>query len=580
MDSFISVLWVLFKVTLIIGIIYFIFKILLWLFFKYAKVYYTSESGERSLVGYLWQTFSNQYILYDGIPFLGANRIGYIKSADNSIYLRTMNAQHNYVEIMYGRFSDDGSVYDATSLVAVCDTSEVRKSFAFAANKQELAYATGSYRAKADLMTRAAAVGALWQSAEDSETERPDVRIGFVDLALPSALIFMLLYIPFSLAAHSFVLFPFLGMEVSYTLNMLLFYFFIAWILYGVKHEMTLRNRSLAFILGLIDRNVGVGTINILIIVLSVIGVLSCTFITSYTMLPLFLVLSFAFLLNLKCFNGLWKLADPCSTWGRKWKRATNSASQSAGPLPQGGVGKTLIERTFDWGPVLDLRGIAHHNEQVTIHLYEEDFKDYKVAGTVRSRNPFLNEVNSYEDLVNYTRQVLNGSDENTNKVEETALVQIINSAYQICQNYNLADFELYDLILLFCQVNIHYVIDEESAPINKKEEYFRFPSETLYDGEGDCDCKSVLAYRIFDILGVDVNFVLLKIGDSQHLNHAAVVLKKGVGSIVPLPPEFKEYKSGKGVYCELTGEGYAPGELPKGVDIDSITTINQIANV
>lgn len=576
MESFISLLWILLKVGLIIGIAYFIFRMVLWLFLCYAKVYYTRESGERVFVGYLWRKNANQYTLYDGIPVLGASRIGCIKPVDNSIYLKTMNDQHNYVEILQGRFTDDGEVYDNTACVAVCKLSEEKKAIALSIdNKTEVAYATGSRRARQELMIRAAAVGTLWKSVEDSEADCPDVRIGFVDLALPAALVFLLFYIPFSLVAHSFALFPFLGWEVSYTLNMIIFYICIAWILYGVKHAMTLRNQSLAFMLGLIDRNVGVGTINIVIIVLSVIGVLSCTFITSYTMLPLFLVLAFAFIMNQRCFNGLWKLSEPCSTWGRKWKRTTSGASKSVA-FPQGISGKTLVERTFDWGPALDLKGIAHQHEQVTVRLYEEDFKDSQATGTVRNKNPFRKGVNSTEDILDFAGQVLKGSDENANKVEETALVQIINSGYQICQRYNLADFELYSLVLLFCQTNIRYILDEESEPINRCHEYFRFPSETLYDGEGDCDCKSVLAYRIFELLGVDVNFAILKMGDSDYLNHAGIILKKNASAIVPLPPDFKEYAPNKGVYCELTGEGYAPGELPQGVNIDSIMTFKK----
>lgn len=574
MESFISLLWILFKVGLITGIIYFIFRIILWSFFRYAKVYYTKESGERCFIGYLWQKNANQYTLYDGIPFLGANRIGYIRPTDHAIYLRIRNSQNNYVENMQGRFSDSGEVYNGAVLVAVCDTSTERKAVARASGA-ETAYAAGSRRAQKELMLRAAATGALWKSVADEDSERMDVRIGFTDLALPSALLFVLLYIPFSLIAHSFALFPFLGREVSYTLNMLIFYFLIAWILYGIKHTMTLRNRSLAFFLGLIDRNTGVETSNMIIIVLSTIGIFSCTFITSYTMLPLFLILSFAFTLNLQCFNEPWILAEPCSTWGRKWKRAAYGPSQSTN-APQGAQGKTLVERTFDWSPILEMKGIAHHNEQVTVRLYEEDFKDSQATGSVRNRNPFLKGVTSNEEVINFARQVLDGSDENGNKVEETALIQIINSAYQICQRYNLADFELYGLILLFCQLNIRYIIDEESEAINKCSEYFRFPSETLYDGEGDCDCKSVLAYRIFDLLGVDVNFALLKVGDCDNLNHAAIVLKKNTTALVPLPPEFKEYAHNKGVYCEMTGKGYAPGELPAGIDTGSIMTIKK----
>ncbi len=574
MEDFTSLLLILLKVGGIIGILYCLFRIILWFFFKYAKVYCTSSTGERSFIGYLWQSKGKQYTLYDGIPLLGANRIGSIKQKDNMVYLRTLNSQNNYVENAYGSVSENGEIYVNGILVANCSTSDEQKTVVQDAEK-EVAYACGSHKACKELMVRAGAAGALWQSITCEDVARPDVRIGFLDLALPAALIFLALYIPFCFGAHSFTLFPFLGKEVSYTLNMLMLYYIICWILYAVKHAMTMRNRSIAFALGLIDRNVGVTAMNITILVLSIVGVFTCTFITSYTMLPLFLVLTIAFVSNMKCFNGLWQLAEPCSTWGRKWGRSSNGSTPIT-PSPNTIQGKTIVERTFSWAEILEKKNIKHQNEQVTIRLYEEDFIDMQSPGNIRNRNPFKNAVTSNEERLAFAREVLKGSDDAGNKVEESALVQIINSAYQICQSYNLADFELYELILLFCQTNIKYVMDQESEPINKSEEYFRFPSETLYDCEGDCDCKSTLAYRIFDILGVDVNFALVKVGDGNYLNHAAIVLKKTAGAIVPFPPCFKEYSPNKGVYCEPTGAGFSPGELPDGVDPDSIITIKK----
>lgn len=575
MESFVSLLLILLKVGGIVGIAYCIFRLILWFFFKYAKVYYTKDSGERSFIGYMWQRKGNQYILYDGIPFLGANRIGTVRQKDNTVYLRTRNSQNNYVENAYGTVSDDGEIFVNGVLVAVCSTPNENNTIVQGADK-EVAYVDGNRKAQKDLIVRAGAAGALWQSITSNDIARPDVRIGFLDLALPSALIFLILYIPFSLGAHAFALFPFLGKEVSYTLNMLILYYIICWILYAIKHAMTMRNQSIAFALGLIDRNVGVGTLNITILILSVIGVFTCTFITSYTMLPLFLVLSIAFISNMKCFDGLWQLEEPCSTWGRKWSRSTSGSMPAPSSSANTVQGKKLVECTFDWGAILEQKGIKHQNEQVTVQLYEEDFQDAQLSGSVRNKNPFKDGINTSEERLNFARTVLKGSDEANNKTEESALVQIINSAYQICQNYNLADFELYELILLFCQTNIKYIPDDESEPIAKSKEYFRFPAETLYDREGDCDCKSVLAYRLYDILGVDVNFAMLSVGDSNSPNHAAIILKKTAGAIVSLPPTFKEYAPNKGVYCEPTSGGFAPGELPGGVDTDSIITIKK----
>lgn len=573
MGDFVSLLLILLKVGGILGIAYLLFRLIVWFFFTYAKVYTTEENGRRVFVGYLWQWKGNRYVLYDGIPFLGANRIGYIQQQDHTVYLRTLNSQNNYVEQAYGTVNDAGEISVNGTVVAVC-SPQGRADMPVNDGQREVAYARGSHKAHQGLMTRGGAAGALWPSAVGGEEVIPtDVRIGFLDLALPASLIFLVLYIPFSLGAHSFALFPFLGKEVAYTLSMLVCYFIICWLLYVVKYAMTMRNRSIAFVLGLIDRNVGVGGLNAAILLLSVVGVFSCTFITSYTMLPLFLVLCIAFVSNMKCFNGLWKLAEPCSTWGRKWAKAPagSAPSQSGGQQ-----GKNKIERVFDWAPVLDRKGIKHQNEQVAVHLYEEDFVNPQDASSVRGKNPFKSGVSTEQEMLDYARRVLKGSDESTEKTEDTALIQIINSAYLICQNYNLADFELYDLVLQFCQTNIKYVADADSEPIGKKE-YFRYPSETLYDCEGDCDCKSVLAYRIFELLGVDVNFALLRVGDDEpYLNHAAVLLKKSAGAIVPLPPSFKEYAPNKGVYCEPTGGGFAPGELPDGADAGSIITIKK----
>ena len=539
-------------------------SLIVYLLCKYAKIYRTLPTGERELVGYLWK-WSRTYIIYDGIPFLGADRIGYV-DPQMHVFLKTENAQHNFVEVDYGSVDDQGNIVDPyNTAVAICDSigQGVRRTCVIDASQNEIAFAKTGFRKGDDLLVRAAAAGALCvMNASEDSALRADVRIGFRDLALPSALIFMLLFVPLALLGYDTAIMAFLGDELSYVSYMMLAYALISWILYFIKKCLTMRNKSMTHLLGLVDRNVGVKGWNVLIIILGVVLAYTSIFIANYTLLPLFLVITVGFAVNMGCFKEDWKIVDPCATWGTKWGKTPGTTS-TKNQLPQGSVYKT-----YSWGPILEARGIAHNNEEVVLVFNENDYDS--AQGRVRQMNPFAGKPSvDPQDLEDFSRKVIDGCDGPVAE-EKNAIVAIINSAYQICQKYNLADFELYDLVLAFCQKNINYVLDEDSAPINKTPEYFRFAAETLFDGEGDCDCKSVLAYRIFKALNVDVDFAFVKAGGSKEYNHVGVVLRRTSSALVPIPSTYVEYEPGK-IYCETTGFGLAPGTVPAEVDQNSI---------
>ena len=539
-------------------------SLLVYLLCRYAKIYRTLPSGERKLVGYLWK-WKRVYIIYDGIPLWGAERIGFV-DPNKHVFLKTENAQHNFVEVDYGCVDDLGVVSDQyNSLVATCDSigQGVRRTCVYDPQKNEIAFVRTGFRKGDDLLVRAAAAGALCaMNAEQESPLRADVRVGFKDLALPSALIFMFLFVPLALLGYDASFMNFLGDELAYVSYMMLAYGLICWFLYFIKKCMTMRNMSMTYILGLVDRNVGVKGLNVVIIILGVLLSLSAIFVTNYTLLPLFLVITVGFIVNTRCFKDDWKIADPCATWGTRWAK-TPGAAPGNGHMPQG-----MVRKSYSWGPILEARGISHDNEEVVLTFTEGD---YDIAqGRVRLMNPFAgSQVLTLEQLEDFSRRVLSGCD-NASGEEKNAIVAIINSAYQICQKYSLADFELYDLVLAFCQKNIEYVIDEESESIMKTPEYFRFAAETLFDGEGDCDCKSVLAYRIFKALSVDVELAFVKTGKSKDYNHVAVVLRKSPSAVVPIPDTYKEYEPGM-IFCETTGFGHVPGLVPDDVDQSTI---------
>lgn len=527
---------------------------LLFLICPFAIVWRVEPSGRKRKVGYLWK-IKGECILYDSIlPIFSSSRIGFIRGYE--VRPLVTNIQQNKVQKTLGTFSDDGKVMDLTGReVASCETPG-EKSTKVTDNSGELVgYVRGSLRSGQDLIVRAAGFAAL-REKEQQDSSVFDVRVGFMDLMLPSAVIYMILFYPLMLLTKAITE----NVPNLYMLVMLLWYALIIIVMYVVKYEKTMKNDSIDYLIGLIDRNVGVKGWNICIIIAAFIAFR----VADATIYPLFAVTLIAFLCNMTCFKGLWHIEEPSSGWSGRIP-----AVPAPKPVP---AGTKLVTRDYSWKKTLSFKGITA-DDTLQLSFTESDFNG--VNSPVRQANPFRNgPITSDEDLVKRAKEVLAGA-KTSDGCEETALATILNSAYQLTLQYGLADFEMYDLLLGFVQANVHYETDDKSESIGNVLEYFRYACETLYDKEGDCDCKSVLAYRLFKKLGVDVDLVEVASGETDHRNHVAVVLHSTPGAKVQLPPDYKEYAPGKGVYCESTGAGFHPGDVPKDIDKDTITVIS-----
>lgn len=530
--------------------------LLVWLLGTYTVVYRVLPSGRKQKVGYLWR-IRGEYFLYDALlPIFHSSRSGFVR--DHEIRPLVVNDQQNKVQKTLGTFTDDGFVYNLVgTMVGNCVDAEKRNTDVVDENGEKVGLLRGSLRAKSDLTVRAAGFAVLREEAMSTSTAF-DIRVGFRDLMLPAALAYAVLYYPLRMLAES-LSHP--GSSL-FMLAMLAFYLLIVAILYIVKYERTMQNHSINHMVGLIDRNVGVGWMNALVIITAAIAL----YVSLPAMKPLFAVLLAGFVFNLFCFNGEWRLAQPSAGWSGRIPVVPVT------PPTTPTAAQANIVRTYPWAQVMEKKGIKDCNDELEIAFAQNDFDG--VNSTVRQMNPFRQgPITSDEDLINRTRQVLAGAT-TANDVENSAIAKIINSAYNLCLRYNLADFELFDLVLAFVQSNVKYVIDEDSDSIGNVKEYFRFASESLYDREGDCDCKSVLAYRIFKKLGVDVDLVTVKSGNTDHYNHVAIMLHNNSKASIALPPEYVEAAPGKGVYCESTSHGFHPGDVPDDIDIDSLIVI------
>ncbi len=138
------------------------------------------------------------------------------------------------------------------------------------------------------------------------------------------------------------------------------------------------------------------------------------------------------------------------------------------------------------------------------------------------------------------------------------AVGQVVNYLKEYANSEFLSTYELTNIILSFVHEQcIKYEYDKNSTGYD---EYFRYPVETIYDQVGDCDCKSILGCSIFKAFKVQVAFVIMP-------GHAAVAIT------FDEPPLFANITmNGKPwFYCESTGDNWRPGQLPEGIDINSV---------
>ena len=159
---------------------------LLFLICPFAIVYRIEPSGRRRKVGYLWR-IRGEYILYDSIlPIFSSSRIGFIRGYE--VRPLVTNIQQNKVQKTLGTFTDDGRVLDLSGTeVGACEHPDQRSSFILDSGGDKIGCVIGSLLAKQDVVVRAAGFAVL-REKEQQQNSAFDIRVGFMDLMLPSAL--------------------------------------------------------------------------------------------------------------------------------------------------------------------------------------------------------------------------------------------------------------------------------------------------------------------------------------------------------------------------------------------------------
>ncbi|HWP42359.1 MAG TPA: transglutaminase-like domain-containing protein, partial [Blastocatellia bacterium] len=137
--------------------------------------------------------------------------------------------------------------------------------------------------------------------------------------------------------------------------------------------------------------------------------------------------------------------------------------------------------------------------------------------------------------------------------------------AYQlrrIAVDNRLTEYEEIQNTLDFVQ-DIPYAFDKDSIDRLTNQalgilDYWRFPIETLYDENGDCDCKAVLAAALFRLVGFRA---LLLVSFDPDIAHAAVAVEGAPD--FPQTDFFTDNQGRRYYFCETTGDTFTVGEQP-----------------
>ena len=291
----------------------------------------------------------------------------------------------------------------------------------------------------------------------------------------------------------------------------------------------------------------------------SVLGCIVSIFV-SILLLPLSVAITAGTIINLICYTSEdWRVKSPTQNIWNLFHPddpgKVNVKSQGQGQDGEGAFvpdpNKTLVTKKFVWDLGRSFN-IDDKDNITEIQLYKEDFDD--PDRFVRKDNPFIVSGGSFQKKVPI---VLQGP-KTSKDMEDRALRSIIESVGDICKRYNLADFELLELLVHFCRHCLHFRMDVGCQGINATADYVRFPSELLWDEYGDCDCKATLAYRLLETLGLDVKYATTCKKAGEGTAHAFVLINVKNSNYnfskkykTLTSPRFQDY-----TFCEPTCSG------------------------
>lgn len=155
-----------------------------------------------------------------------------------------------------------------------------------------------------------------------------------------------------------------------------------------------------------------------------------------------------------------------------------------------------------------------------------------------------------YRNLERYTELddfCLYATDENNQKI----IADIIQGIREETKDLHYDDAAMAKEIAKFVQDAIEYQYDSDTTG---RQEYPRYPIETLYEKQGDCEDTSILMAALLKEWGYEVGFLILP-------GHCAVAIRAADDYA---STSYYEINGHRYLYIESTGSGWEIGKVPE----------------
>ncbi|MGP1447828.1 MAG: hypothetical protein ACTTKO_09970 [Candidatus Limimorpha sp.] len=378
----------------------------------------------------------------------------------------------------------------------------------------------------------------------------------------PTALLSLCLYLPlyplFEKIAGC-LLFPFMGKMLN-EIAILVGLFFVLWLLivHPIRCILMEKRDGLEIFLQLLNANVGVTRWMRILVVACIAGIIASIFWLDYLYFPIYGVALIALIVNWFVF--------PARTWYIDGYLMNDN-------------GQAETDEDEANGEKVEHK--VHLNTPTKNLVFKTClYFDMDKLKELRSRNPFRESISlfgssSYQDCA-----VGMISHEYSDESYYSKLKLMKSRINDFASKNNMSAVEKAQLIMLLAQPdNVQYAFDHDCPELllgdekcnlleDDKQgkgfrEYCRFPTETMHDKRGDCDCHAAFVAALFAACGYPCCYIC---ADIKQEGHAAVGLlitddlKVFVKGNLTFKWEGKSY-----LYIETAGKGWHIGEIPPG---------------
>ena len=382
-----------------------------------------------------------------------------------------------------------------------------------------------------------------------------DQPYGWRDTAMLTSLIYSLFFLLLYIVNTGLFQMPLVG-DDFYAVGILIGFYFVLWALVRlIKIDRIENSNSFQHKLDLFNKNLNLGFFNVAIIVLALLSGYFTFVYYDFDLLPLIFAIAFGVFINMTLYgaNKPWQISSSFTE-----NDEVEEEDETEVKNPDGD-----IARVYEWD--LDQHHASHKmHGDLSLYFTARDIND------MRQCNPFFAQRKDKSDKA-YILEMYSFLIEHKPMLARVRYI----AAYinKMSQKQSLTPLEKIQFTLDFIQEpNIRFVNNRDCKSINFYDDYIRYPDETLYDKEGDCNSKSLLAAMLFHVMGYNVLYMA-----SRKFQHAAIGIEVSLvnlmegwyGSMDSIE-KITVLENGKRyIYCETTGDRFIIGSTMEGMTLD-----------